>query len=241
MVASDLVWTAVVVVVALAIAGGVWAWLLRQEGRRRAGLAQMAARRGWRLEMREASGGVPRRVVVSDAGWRCEVTSRRGTAPSSGGSVAALRMTEFRDPACRPPEGLAVAIGPPMPAAAQALAGSLLGGLQGMAGDSLLGRLFGDVGAAAAGLRPIEAPEAVQGQASLFATGPLPGGIALAPILAATLDWRARHGQEDAFPILLWHAGGLMVRMRTDAMEASMLEDFVDTALALRAALAAGG
>lgn len=174
-------------------------------------------------------------------GWRCDsgTWDEEATNPNEESDASVVRrrgLTEFSDAACKAPEGFALAIALPASADIRALASASAQGLPDTFRKALFERVFGEFGPAAALLQPLEGPEAVQGRLSLFTTGSMPSEIDLGRIAAATDAWQSRHGGE-ASPILLWRGDGLRVRMRTDAVDAGRLEDFVQTALEMRGAV----
>lgn len=187
--------------------------------RRRDGLAAMAARRGWALEMEDRltlAGvfhliGRENRIRVAPrdgAAWRCEVNNwdeerENPDLDSSAELIARKGVTNFLDASCPAPAGFGVTIGPPAGTNAAQQAEHATG-----LPDSI----------------SVHAPDGV------------PEGIDMARIAAAAEAWRSRH-RDAAAPVLAWWSGGVRVRLDEDAIDAARLEDFILAALQMRAAI----
>lgn len=202
-----------------------------------AALAQLAARRGWRIARHMATAGKGFRLAVTPqdgALWSCHVT--RYINVGQGGS---LRTTLFEDAATRLPAGL-VLIGPGLSDVEIKAVEALVGGASGHGlARILLAHLMGE--AAAPGDLRLCQTARLPG-ATIFATTEIAAEAlpavagAWAPLLAG---WRRDRPAPEAFPILILGASGLKVRLRTDADTAGALEAFLDLALAVRGTLAA--
>jgi hypothetical protein len=226
--AAGINWIGVISIVGLVLVlvGVLYAYVLKPDKKEDAAFADLAQRRGWRVQRHLAELGKGYRVEVAPASgpdWSCRVT-RYFNNP------AQVLSTEFRMPSVSQSDGMVV-IGPGLPEADAAMAERLLGGTAG-----LIERMFSiDLrdGAGAAhlpGLRRVNMPS-LSG-ATVFASEKTDAAI-IADSFASHLGrWRIKYREDKAFPILIVSPGGLILRMRVDA-NAPQLEAFIDMACAL--------
>jgi hypothetical protein len=210
----------------LVLAGVLYVNVLKPDKKDAAAFADLAKRRGWRVQRQLAALGKGYRVDVTPAsgsGWSCRVT-RYFNSPTK------VLSTEFRLPSARIVDGMVV-IGPALPDADAAMAENLLGGTQGLIERMLSFDLKNGASAAhLSGLRRVTKPSLTG--ANVFATE-MTDAKALADGFASHLRrWQAKYRGEKTFPILIVSPDGFTLRLRVDA-DAPQLEAFIDMACAV--------
>ncbi|WP_108661100.1 hypothetical protein [Acuticoccus kandeliae] len=210
--------------------------LLRQAKARRAAFDALGAARGWRITETQSTGGSARTIDVAPEAdtWSCRVTRFR-----SSDTNTQVETTELRDPATALPAG-AVLIGPPIPAEAAAFSAMLLTSLDSPLGQKLLAGILGDAAGLASGLVHVAKPGGAERAFTVLASGGAEAGVDFDRIEAAIAPSRDGKADPKRFPIVLLGEDGLRVRMRASAYDAETLATFIDTALALRAAIREG-
>lgn len=194
--------------------------------REAAALQALASRRGWIVRRDYGGGGKPTRISVtpgSSGSWQAEIVRyQKGNAQAFS--------TEYRAPQPRTVAG-AIVVGPGLPPAEAALAGQMLGMMQGRLEQLLLTALT-DAALAPhlAGLAPAPGP-GLPGATVMVSGGADPAQVlaGFAPHLA---EWRGEEPAEEAFPILIVTPEGTRLRLRQDA-GAARLEALIDMGRAL--------
>ncbi len=212
----------------LAVAAyGMVLWMRLYEVRRHAAFEALAARRGWSLSLSGRTLGRPatlRLTARSGPGWQAEARLSSAT----GDSGPQRRITEWSCDEPRWTEGTLI-IGPAIPEGATAIAAQVLTHLDGPQGRRMLQRLTGGrLGFEAAGLRPIDGPEAL----TVFATADPRRRVDLADVAKLFDAWQPSRPGDDGQPILILSPGGLRLRLRHDTRTADRMEAFIDLALA---------
>ncbi|MDP2740715.1 MAG: hypothetical protein Q8O82_18880 [Pseudorhodobacter sp.] len=219
--------TAVIILAFAAVSGPALLLLLwRDQMRRRAALHAMAQRRGWQIEIRLSQFGAPERTrlvpLPESAAAPWEMTLRR--QHNNGEGIAEVASTDYIRPDPRWLDGLLV-LGPPLPPEAAAMAGMMLGMMQGPMGAALLGKLVGPgLAAQATGLRPL-APVA---GATAFASRDPAGRADPAQIAALLSEWKSLKPGEAGRPILILGPDGMRLRLRHLLKKPEEIEAFID-------------
>jgi hypothetical protein len=197
-----------------------------------AAFADLAQRRGWRVQRHMATLGKGYRVKVTPGTgeeWSCLVT-RYLNIPTT------VLTTEFRTETVALEAGMVV-IGPGLPEADAVMAEKMMGGAAGLIGRLLsVDTADGDVNDHLPDLHRVTAAR-LPG-ASLFATDAADFTALLRAFGPHLQRWQAVHQDEKAFPILIASPKGLRLRLRLDA-DAPQLEGFIDMARAFAKDMAA--
>ena len=213
---------------AAAIGGNVLlALALRHGAKRKAGIAELVARNGWRQETRH-EGRVSREVIGDPAeGWVLE-TARPHQTTDGRRSY----RTTWRAPELGLPSGTAVYI-PPMPDQTQAFIGRMMdkeGGLAGM----IVGRIKAKFGDDVAGLDVIEGRD---DPATLMAT---PGREDAFDALVGAPELVKLDAFGETFvdaPYLVRNQDGFEVRLNRRLKDADEMAAFIEAGRALAARL----
>lgn len=215
--------TTLVILVFLALAGGVaYLWLRLHDTSRREALQALAARRGWALTMSEEKLGRPGVLRIMPRGgptWTVE--TRRGGLEGEP-RTRPVDMTEFVTDDPRWADGLLI-LGPGLPPQTQIAAGTL---------DTEEGR------------RLVEATlgAGLVNYAPFLQLWPSPPGISVfataAPVPRFDLSDLARHAAawspaDGKPPVAIFGGDGLRLRAQRGIRRADQMERFIDHALEL--------
>jgi len=230
--------TAVIIMAFSAIPGPALLLLLwRNQTRRRAALHAMAQRRGWQIDINLSRFGAPERTRLvplpgsAAAPWQLALRRQH----NNGEGISEIASADYTRPEPRWPDGLLV-LGPPLPPEAAAMAGMMLGMMQGPLGEALLGKLVGPgLAAQATGLRPL-APVA---GATAFASRDPAGRADPAQIAALLSEWQSLKSGETGRPILILGPDGMRLRLRHLLKKPEEIEAFIDLGARLADALRA--
>lgn len=194
-------------------------------------MAQMAARRGWSMDHKNASLGRTARTRIAPlvgADWSIEIVRTNNTRNSKS-----YATTSFSDLFAGWPGGVAV-FGPPIPAKMAAMAEMVLGALDGPMGQKALETLIGPDAASMTGLKFVAKPGGTARNFTMFANvNDVPDAV-LDQLEKFVADWIDKHSGEKNHPIVIVGPEGLRVRLRRAIHDPAQMEQFADFSLEAR-------